>query len=168
MDKTIIVKLTGHAERYELDEDAHGQLARYLDGAAARLQDDPDRSEILLDLERSIGDRLTAALGTEDRLVTRADIDAVLDEIGAVGTDQDPKVDQPAATRPRGRRLQRIREGQQIAGVCIGLATYAELDVAWVRTFFVLGTLVTAGILGIVYIALAFILPVASIHEARA
>ena len=67
--------------------------------------------------------------------------------------------------RPRGRRLQRIREGQQIAGVCNGLAVYAQLDVAWVRTLFVLGTLVTAGILGLVYIALAFILPVASKRE---
>ena len=45
-------------------------------------------------------------------------------------------------------------------------AAYAELDVAWVRTLFVLGTLVTAGILGLVYIALAFILPVAATREA--
>jgi phage shock protein C len=58
------------------------------------------------------------------------------------------------------RRLYRIREGQQLAGVCNGLAAYAELPVDWVRTLFVLGTLVTAGLLGLVYIALAFILPV--------
>jgi phage shock protein PspC (stress-responsive transcriptional regulator) len=35
-----------------------------------------------------------------------------------------------------------------------------------VRTGFVLGTLVTAGILGLVYIALAFILPVEATREA--
>ena len=50
--------------------------------------------------------------------------------------------------------------------MCNGLAAYAELDVDWVRTGFVLGTLVTAGILGLVYIALVFILPVASTREA--
>ena len=50
--------------------------------------------------------------------------------------------------------------------MCAGLAAYAELDVDWVRTFFVLGTLVTAGILGLVYIALAFILPIAEKQEA--
>jgi phage shock protein PspC (stress-responsive transcriptional regulator) len=60
----------------------------------------------------------------------------------------------------RGRRLYRIREGQEIAGVCNGLAEYSELRVDWVRTLFVLGTLVPAGWLGLVYIALALILPV--------
>jgi phage shock protein PspC (stress-responsive transcriptional regulator) len=54
----------------------------------------------------------------------------------------------------------------QIAGVCTGLAAYAELDVDWVRTLFVLGTLVTAGILGWVDIALACILPIADRREA--
>ncbi len=68
--------------------------------------------------------------------------------------------------RPRGRRLQRVREGQQIAGVCNGLAAYSEIDVDWVRTIFVLGTLVTAGLLGLVYIAMAFILPVAPSGDA--
>ena len=39
------------------------------------------------------------------------------------------------------------------------------MDVAWVRTLFVLGTVVTAGVLGLVYVALAFILPVAATRE---
>ena len=46
--------------------------------------------------------------------------------------------------------------------MCTGLAAYSEIDVDWIRTLFVLGTLVTAGILGLVYIAMAFILPVAA------
>jgi phage shock protein C len=100
-------------------------------------------------------------LGSDDRLLTAADIDGVLEEIGAVDTGHDPVTDEVDA-RPRARRLQRIREGQEIAGVCNGLAAYAQLDVDWVRTLFVLGTLVTAGILGLIYIALAFILPVAA------
>lgn len=164
MDKTIMIGLTGHADQYRLDEDAYDRLTRYLDQAAARLHDDPDRAEVLGDLERSVGDKLAALLGTEDRLITAADIDGVLEEIGAVDTGRDPG-SEDADTRPRSRRLQRIREGQQIAGVCNGLAAYAELDVDWVRTGFVLGTLVTAGILGLVYIALAFILPVAATRE---
>jgi phage shock protein C len=92
------------------------------------------------------------------------DIDGVLEEIGAVDTGRDP-VTEEARARPRARRLHRIREGQQIAGVCTGLAAYSELDVAWVRTLFVLGTLVTAGMLGLVYVAMAFILPVAATRE---
>ncbi len=159
MDKTILIRLTGHEEQYRLDDEAYDRLTRYLERAALRLRDDPDRAEVLADLERSVGDRLGASVGSADRVTSAADIDGILDEIGTVDTGEDAA---PAegVDRPR-RRLQRIREGQQIAGVCTGLAAYAELDVDWVRTLFVLGTLVTAGILGLVYIALAFILPVA-------
>ena len=49
-----------------------------------------------------------------------------------------------------------------MAGVCTGLAAYAEIDVAWVRTLFVFATILTAGIFLLVYVALAFILPVAA------
>jgi phage shock protein PspC (stress-responsive transcriptional regulator) len=164
MDKTIVIGLSGHAERYRLHEDAYDRLTEYLDRAAARLHDDPERAEVLDDLERSVGDKLAALLGSDDRLVSATDIDGVLEEIGAVDTGREP-VANDGRMHPRRRRLHRIREGQEIAGVCTGLAAYAELDVAWVRTLFVLGTLVTAGILALVYIALAFILPVAATRE---
>jgi phage shock protein C len=166
MDKTIVIGLRGYADQFRLDEGAYDRLARYLDRAAARLYDDPDRAEVLGDLERSVGDKLAVLLGADDRLVTAADIDGVLEEIGAVDTGRDPVLAE-VGERPRARRLHRIREGQQIAGVCNGLAAYAELDVAWVRTLFVVGTVVTAGILGLVYIALAFILPVAPKGDAN-
>ena len=165
MEKTIMVELTGHADQYRLDERAYERLTGFLERAARRLQDDPDRAEVLGDLERSVGDRLAALVGSGDRLVTAADMDVILDEIGAVDTGHDQEADKVGMV-PRKRRLHRIREGQQVAGVCTGLAAYAELDVDWVRTVFVLGTLVTAGILGLVYIALAFILPVGSKREA--
>jgi phage shock protein PspC (stress-responsive transcriptional regulator) len=164
MDKTIDISLRGHTERYRLEEDAYDRLAGYLDRAALRLQDDPDRAEVLGDLERSIGDKLSALLGSDDRLVTAVEIDGVLDEIGAVDTGRDPVPDE-AVERPGGRRLQRIREGQMIAGVCNGLAAYAELRVDWVRTLFVFAALLTAGLFVLVYIALAFILPVAKPHD---
>jgi phage shock protein PspC (stress-responsive transcriptional regulator) len=161
MDKTIVIGLSGHAEQYRLREDAYDQLAGYLDRAASRLQDDPDRAEVLGDLERSVGDKLAALLGSDDRPVTAADIDSVLEEIGVVDIGHGPETDE-AGPHPRTRRLQRIREGQQLAGVCNGLAAYAELRVDWVRTGFVLATVATAGIFGLVYVALAFILPVAA------
>ena len=128
------------------------------------MQDDPDRAEVLGDLERSVGDKLVALLGSDDRLVTTADIDGVLEEIGAVDTGHDPVADE-GRVRTRARRLHRIREGKKIAGVCTGLAAYAELDVAWVRTLFVFATLLTAGIFALVYIALAFILPVSATRD---
>ena len=74
------------------------------------------------------------------------------DRIGA--TDSAPAA---AATR---RHLQRVQQGQQLTGVCAGIAAYAEVRVDWVRTFVVLATLVTAGLFGLVYVALTVILTV--------
>ena len=164
MDKTIVIGLNGHPTRYRLEEAAYERLAGYLDRAALRLQDDPDRADVIGDLERSVGDKLDVVLGSDDRIVTAADMDGVLEEIGAVDTGRDPAPDEPGP-EPRPRRLRRIRQGQQIAGVCNGLAAYADLRVDWVRTLFVLGALVTGGIVGLVYIALAFILPVTATRE---
>jgi phage shock protein PspC (stress-responsive transcriptional regulator) len=62
--------------------------------------------------------------------------------------------------------LQRVREGQKFAGVCTGLAAYSEIDVAWVRVIFVLGTIFTGGLLLLVYLAMAFILPISATGEA--
>ncbi len=165
MDKTILVGLNGHTQQFKLDADAHGRLEQYLDGAAARLGDNPDRTEILLDLERSIGDRL-AALPSADAVIGMAQIDAVLEQVGDVDAGKEPPA-QPAGGMPRRqRRLQRIRTGQQLAGVCNGLAAYSEIRVDWVRTLFILATILTAGMFGLVYVALAFILPVAETQAA--
>lgn len=161
MDKTITIQLRGHVEQFRLEENAYERLSRYLDRAAARLEGDPDRAEVMGDLERSVGDKLAALLGSDDRLITVTDIDGILEAIGSVDTGREPVADERRG-RPKGRRLQRVREGQEIAGVCTGISAYSEIDVDWVRTVFILGTLVTAGILGIVYIALAVILPVAA------
>ena len=69
-------------------------------------------------------------------------------------------------SRGRRRRLTRVREGQMIAGVCTGMAAFSEIRVDWVRTIFVLAALVTAGFFVVVYIAMAFILPVVEAPEA--
>jgi phage shock protein PspC (stress-responsive transcriptional regulator) len=160
VDKTFLIELNGHPEPYRLDANAYQRLERYLERAASRLRVDPDQAEILGDIERSVGDKLAALLASGDRLVTVADIDGVLEQVGAVETGPEPP---PAATvkPPRPRRLQRIRTSQKVAGVCAGIAAYSQLDVDWVRTFFLFATVLTAGAFGLVYVALAFILPVA-------
>jgi phage shock protein PspC (stress-responsive transcriptional regulator) len=173
MHRVITVDLVGRAQPFRVHEDAYEALRVYLDQARARLGADPDAAEVIEDLERSIGERLAERSGAEDRIVTKGDVVAVLEQVGTVdpaGTSPTGMAASPAATtsgrRTRRRRLYRIREGQDIAGVCTGLAVYADLDVGWVRTIFVLGALVTAGLVGVVYVALMFLLPVLPTREA--
>jgi phage shock protein PspC (stress-responsive transcriptional regulator) len=165
MDKTVVLSLNGHAGQFRLAGDAYDLLSQYLDRAAARLPADSDRAEVLGDLERSVGDKLVAKLGSEDRIVTAADIEAILEEIGAFEGEDEQRTDDGLIPR-RLRRLHRIRAGKQIAGVCTGLAAYADIDLTWVRTGFVIGTVFTAGIFAVVYIVLAFVLPITPTSEA--
>jgi phage shock protein C len=160
MQRTMLITLTGHLEPYRLDEAAYARLSGYLDRAARRLQADPDREEIVGDLERSVGDRLSAGVGEADRIVTAAEMDAILEDIGAVdtGTGADRwGIPEPP---PAKRRLTRIKEGQEIAGVCTGIAAYTEIRVDWVRWTVVLATIFSGGLFMLVYIALAVVLPV--------
>jgi phage shock protein PspC (stress-responsive transcriptional regulator) len=98
-------------------------------------------------------------------LETTPDRIAVATEnIALIGADAAPPPGAPpppprAARRLGRRRLYRIREGQNIAGVCTGLAAYADLDVGLVRAIFVLLALFTAGAFILAYLVLMFVLP---------
>lgn len=164
MHRVVDISLSGHAEPYRLHDDAYEALARYLEGARSRLTDDPDREEVIGDLERSIGEKLASRLSTDKQVIDLGDVRAVLDEVGAVDTDADP-APPVAVERRRVRRLYRIHEGEKIAGVCQGLAIYADLDVYMVRWIFAILAIITVGMFGLVYIAAMFILPVANTRE---
>jgi len=168
MHRVIDVDLEGQAKPFRLHEDAYDALEGYLEEARAGVPGDADAAEVIGDLERSIGARLAERQGSTERVLSLADVDAVLTAIGPVAGDEKARGFGPigGSRTPHRRRLFRIRAGQQIAGVCQGLAAYSEIDVAWVRTIFVLGTVVSAGFGLLVYLALAFILPVVPSHEA--
>ena len=165
MHRVIDVSLEGQATPFHLNEDAHDALSRYLDDARSSLTD-PDEAEVIDDLERAIGTRLAERLGESDRVLTLKDVDGVLAAVGPVGSPDDrPARSEPGRT-PRHRKLYRIRQDQWFAGVCQGIAAYTDIGVDWVRTIFIFATLVTAGLFTIVYLALAFILPVIPTREA--
>jgi len=162
MHRVIDISLTGHAEPFRVHDDAFDLLHQYLDRARTRLADDPDHAEVIGDLERSIGEKLAGRQRTGNAVLDAEDITAVLEEIGAV----DAGAAELAAPRSRGRRrLYRIRDGQVWAGVCTGLAAYAELDVKVVRWIFVGLALVTVGLFMLVYVLAMFVLPVVSTRD---
>ena len=170
MHRVIDISLTGHTTPFRLHDDAYERLRQYMDGARARLADDPDQPEVMGDLERSIGDKLSARLDPNKLVIDDADVIAVLDQVGTVEPGDVRAAAPPAAPvdpASRGRRrLYRIRAGQQLAGICTGLAAYAELDVSLVRLVFVLLGILTAGVLLLVYVLAMFIIPVVPTREA--
>jgi len=131
MQQVIQVSLSGHPAMFRLEMDAFDTLRHYLDRARERLSEDPDLEEVLNDLEQSIGEKLAVRLLSIESVITQAEVEAVLAEIGSVETG----VAKPVATAnlTRGRRLYRIQEGQEYFGVCQGLAAYSNIDVELVR-----------------------------------
>lgn len=177
MRKVTTINLNNNA--YQIDEEGYDALRDYLSAAERNLEGNPDRAEILADLEQAIGDKCRACLGAHKTVVNAEDIRRILLEMGPVeptgagGSAAGAAASGADAARAAGaaafpRRLYRIEEGRMWAGVCTGLAAYFGVDVVWVRLMFILLTLFTGGIWIIVYIAMCFIVPVAETAEERA
>jgi len=101
-------------------------LRAYLETAAARLQGNPDRDEILSDIERAIAEKFRALLGSHKTVVVAKEVAAVLAEMGPIEAGSDEAAD-PGASGATPRRLYRIHEGAMIAGVCNGIAAIVIL-----------------------------------------
>jgi len=175
---------------YTLDQDAYFALHSYLDRASARLGEHPDRDDVLAGLERSIGAKLARG-GPRSTPFTGAEMAAALKEVGKVdgpqlGPQPQPRSDalpgrgdgdawpdsgqawrsagaplRDDATWARPRRLYRLDEGKKIAGVCTGLAAFANLDVGLIRALFVIGAFFSGGVVFVAYVALMFAVPLA-------
>ena len=61
MQKVISINLNGNA--YQIDESGYAALVAYLEVAEQQLKDNPDRAEIVADLEQAIADKCRGFLG---------------------------------------------------------------------------------------------------------
>lgn len=178
MNTVIIINLNGNA--FHLEEPGFQSLRAYLERAQGQLKDNPDKTEIMADLEQAIADKCAHFLQPHKNVLTAAEIDEVLKEMGPVqsetGTGSSAAAgDQPQAEAKSGsasgaapKRLYQIREGAMLSGVCTGLAAYLNIDVTMVRIGFVLFTLLTSGIGILVYLIMMLVVPFANTGEEHA
>src|SRR3977135_571283 len=82
MNTVIIINLNGNA--FHLEEPGFQSLRTYLERAQAQLKDNPDRVEIMADLEQAIADKCAHFLRPHKNVLTSAEIDEVLKEMGPV------------------------------------------------------------------------------------
>src|SRR5215510_11863556 len=92
MQKVISINLNGNA--YQLEETGYEALREYLQRADSRLQANPDRAEIMADLEQAIAEKCGRYLGASKNVVTAGEIDTIIAEMGPV--------ESPGATREEG------------------------------------------------------------------
>lgn len=178
MNTVIIINLNGNA--FHLEEPGFAGLRAYLERAQAQLKDNPDKIEIMADLEQAIADKCARFLRPHKNVLTAAEIDEVLKEMGPVQSEHSADADAAASHAPNTesggggaaagapKRLYQIREGALISGVCTGLAAYLNIDVTIVRIVFVLLTLLTTGIWILVYLIMMMVVPFANTSEEHA
>lgn len=104
------------------DEDAYEAIRAYLARAEGQLRDNPDRAEILSDLEQAIGDKCHRYLNAQKTVIASPEIAQVLEEMGPVeGTAESSTQGATDATAAAGervppdtapRRLYRIQEAR--------------------------------------------------------
>ena len=182
MNKVITINLGGNA--YQLEEGGYDALRAYLETAATRLAGNPDRDEILSDIERAIADRFRALLTSHKTVVEAKEVATVIADMGPIEADSS-EAKEPGAGASSGtagsdagkdarasghgnppRRLYRIQDGAMISGVCNGIAAYFNIDPTIVRIGFVLLTLFwLTGLL--VYVIMAFVVPEARSPEEK-
>lgn len=179
MNRVIIINLNGNA--YQLEESGYDALRAYLDLAARRLEGNPDRAEILADIEQAIADKFRSVLGVSKTVVVAKEVEDVITEMGPVEGATPDDASTPSASGaeiPHGgtagadtpknengpqavRRLYRMYpEGAMLSGVCNGLAAYFNVDVTIFRLLFVLVTWLW-GVGIVVYVVAVIVVPLA-------
>lgn len=170
MNKVIIINLNGRA--FQLEEHGYGQLKDYLADARERLSADPDRDEIMADLEQALADKCASTLsGTKD-VVLDKEVAAILHDMGPVAEPEAAEAGSGAASSAKAsqppKRFYLIKEGSMVGGVCTGLAAYFNADVTVVRLILVALAFLTSGAAAAGYIVAMMIAPTAKTPEEKA
>src|SRR5512134_946628 len=152
--KRISVTVSLNRSTLQFDEAAFARLEHYLSESASLLEGDPDPQEILNDLEQAVADQCVKRMRPDQPIVTLAELEPALEEIGSVQVPGAATASSEQTTRTTPRPLRQVSEGAIISGVCLGLARYFGLNVALLRIIAVLLLLGTGGGMILVYIAL--------------
>lgn len=165
---SVTASLGGTSLQFE--DDAYARLEAYLAEAAQTLDGNPDRDEIMADLEHAVVDQCRQRLAPGQSVVTLGELQPALEQIGSVQPPDAAEAPRTAREEPREerRRLEQVSEGAMIAGVCLGFARYLQLDVVLLRVIAVLLLFATGGGMAVVYLALMLLLPMAPLSPGHA
>jgi phage shock protein PspC (stress-responsive transcriptional regulator) len=187
MRRVVTISLNGNS--YQVEEGGYESLGGYLAQAGERLADNPDKAEVLSDLEQAIAEKLGRFLGPHKNVVSAEEVAQVIGEMGpvdgsasgtsgtsgasaetAAGANSSQSSEPHAQKSGSGasRRLYQIREGAMVSGVCNGLAAYFDIDVTIVRVVFVALAIITWGAWILAYIVMMFVIPYAQTGEQHA
>lgn len=162
MEQTVSINLAGLV--FHIDKPAYDNLEQYLTAIRNQLAADPNRNDILQDVENRLSELFEQRLNSRKEAITQADVEAVKAEMGDpafFAQEQEQAQEQPEATPDadqQTRFIQRDSGNGIIGGVCAGIGDHFGFDPVWLRLAFILGV-IFAGTGILIYLVLWLLLP---------
>jgi phage shock protein PspC (stress-responsive transcriptional regulator) len=146
MNKTISIHIQGFP--FILEEQAYQELQDYLDALKRVLEHEEGKDEIIQDIELRIVELLQEKV-TVQQVVQLEQISQIIQLLGSPDTFADSEATSEQKQSAAGpeqmtvqKRFFRDPENPVLGGVASGVAAYFNIDVVFVRVFFVLFTMV--------------------------
>ena len=167
MKKTVTVSLGGMV--FLLQEDAYYKLESYLKSLEVGFAQEPDRKEIMSDIEARIAEHFRIAAPRSEDVISLSEVLRVIEIMGNpndIGSQQDSDKKNGPFFSDRRKKLYRDTEGSVIGGVCSGLGYYWNMDTLLIRILFVIVALWGGGGV-LIYIILWIAVPEAQTAAER-
>jgi phage shock protein PspC (stress-responsive transcriptional regulator) len=158
MKKTVTVSLGGMV--FCLEDDAYIKLDTYLKRLEGNFTNEPDRREIMNDIESRIAEHLKEKAPTSENVININEVNRVIGIMGDpsdFGEENASSQSARASFRHTRKRLYRDPDNKVLGGVSSGLGYYWNIDPVIIRILFVFAALWGGGIL--VYIILWIAIP---------
>jgi len=158
MKITVSINLGGYS--FNIDEDAHAELKRYLKNLELHFAGEESSSEILSDIETRMAELFRTKITNYKQVINIEDVHQAISILGSPEdiSDNDGPSAREKFSSPGYHRMYRDPDHRVIGGVCSGMGAYWDIDPIIVRIIFV--ALALAGGLGIlVYLILYIVLP---------
>lgn len=159
MKKTTSISINNTL--FHIEDDAFVKLDSYLSSIRNHFQDNPEKEEILRDIEERIAEKFTES---KAGVITSKEVESVIDSMGTVeqfDTTQEKQADKEKVQGEKTestRRLYRSTDDVVVAGVASGIAQYFAIDPVLVRALFFV-SIFFGGLGLLIYVALWFIVP---------
>lgn len=162
MTKTISINLGGLL--FHIDDEAYRILQAYLEAVEKQFRHEPEKKDIMLDIESRIAELFDERIDRNKDLITVEVVNAI---INIMGQPHDFAEEDEAEPEPKSKsyrksshtkRMYRDTDNRMLGGVCAGLGAYFDTD-PWIfrAIFIVFGFFFLAGI--IIYLILWIAIP---------
>lgn len=162
MKKTLNINIGNSI--IHIEEDAYEMLTIYLNEVKHHFGKSADDFEIVTDIENRIAEMFVEKLSIQQKqAISMDDVHAIIQQMGSVSDFENSEAEhlefEPVQSLYGGvKKLYRDTDRGSIAGVCLGLSHYLNIEVIWIRLFAIMSIFLAGG--GIVaYVVLWIMVP---------